>query len=50
MQQENMQKELITEEELKGKLRHQGIDDVSKVKKAYIESNGQVSVIAQESA
>ncbi len=44
--QENiMQKELITEEELKGKLRRHGNDDISKVRKAYIESDGQISVI-----
>ena len=40
-----MQQELITEEELKGKLRRQGTDDISKVRKAYIESDGQISVI-----
>ena len=43
--QDIMQKELFTEEELKGKLRRQGTDDVSKVRKAYIESDGQISVI-----
>ena len=42
-----MQRELITEEELKGKLRRQGADDISKVRKAYIESDGQISVIEQ---
>jgi uncharacterized membrane protein YcaP (DUF421 family) len=41
----NMRHELITEEELMMQLRQQGLDDVSKVKKAYIESDGQVSVI-----
>ena len=45
MKEEIMQKELITEEELKGKLRRQGTDDISKVRKAYIESDGQISVI-----
>lgn len=46
MQQEIMQKELITEEELKGKLRRQqGSDDISKVRTAYIESDGQISVV-----
>lgn len=45
LQEDIMQKELITEEELKGKLRRQGTDDISKVRKAYIESNGQISVI-----
>jgi uncharacterized membrane protein YcaP (DUF421 family) len=28
-----------------GQLRKQGIDDVAKVKEAYIESDGQISVI-----
>jgi len=50
VQQQNLQKQLITEEELKGKLRCQGVEDFSKVKEAYIESNGQVSVVAYESA
>lgn len=48
IQQQNLQKELITEEELKGKLRRQGVDDVLKLKEAYVESNGQVSVVAYE--
>jgi uncharacterized membrane protein YcaP (DUF421 family) len=41
----NMRKELITEAELIGQLREQGIADMSKVKEARIESDGQVSVI-----
>lgn len=45
IQEEIMEKELITEEELKGKLRRQGTDEISKVRKAYIESDGQISVI-----
>lgn len=45
IQEDIMQKELITEEELKGKLRRQGTDDISKVREAYIESDGQISVI-----
>jgi uncharacterized membrane protein YcaP (DUF421 family) len=45
MQEDIMQKELITEEELKGKLRRQGTDDISKVREAYIESDGQISVL-----
>ena len=49
MKEDIMQKELITEEELKGKLRRQqGTDDISKVRKAYIESDGQISVIEHE--
>jgi uncharacterized membrane protein YcaP (DUF421 family) len=45
MQEDIMRKELITEEELKGKMRRQGTDDISKVRKAYIESDGQISVV-----
>ncbi len=45
MQEDVMQAELLTEEELKGKLRRQGTEDISKVRKAYIESDGQISVI-----
>lgn len=41
----NMRQEFITEDELMVQLRQQGLDDVSKVKHAYIESNGQISVI-----
>ena len=41
----NMRRELISEAELMGQLRKQGIDDVAKVKEAYIESDGQISVI-----
>ena len=41
----NMRQEFITEAELMMQLREQGLDDVSKVKEAYIESDGRVSVI-----
>ncbi|HEV7474473.1 MAG TPA: YetF domain-containing protein [Pyrinomonadaceae bacterium] len=44
----NMRHELITEAELMGQLRKQGVADVSKVKEAHIESDGQVSVIQYE--
>jgi uncharacterized membrane protein YcaP (DUF421 family) len=44
----NMRRELITEEELMGQLREQGIDDLSKVKKAFMERDGRISVIQQE--
>jgi uncharacterized membrane protein YcaP (DUF421 family) len=43
-----MRHELITEAELMGQLRKQGVADVSKVKEAHIESDGQVSVIQYE--
>jgi uncharacterized membrane protein YcaP (DUF421 family) len=41
----NMRKELITDEELMALLRSQGIDDPRKVKSAYIEGSGDISVI-----
>jgi uncharacterized membrane protein YcaP (DUF421 family) len=44
----NMRKELITEDELMSQLREQGLDDPSKVKEAYMESNGQFSVVQRK--
>jgi uncharacterized membrane protein YcaP (DUF421 family) len=41
----NMKLELIKEDELLMELREQGMDDISKVKEAYIESDGRISVI-----
>jgi uncharacterized membrane protein YcaP (DUF421 family) len=41
----NLRRELITEAELLGKLREQGVEDLSKVKLANIESDGQISLI-----
>ncbi|MDT5158214.1 MAG: hypothetical protein QOC99_1377 [Acidobacteriota bacterium] len=44
----NMRRELITESELMGQVREQGLDDLSKVKEAYIESDGRISVVERE--
>jgi len=44
----NMRQEFITEDELMMQLRQQGLDDVSKVKQAAIESDGQISVIERK--
>lgn len=41
----NMRRELITDEELMSKLHEEGVDNVSKVKEAYLEGDGQISVI-----
>jgi uncharacterized membrane protein YcaP (DUF421 family) len=41
----NMRKELITDEDLLMQLREQGISDISKVKEAYMESDGHISVV-----
>jgi uncharacterized membrane protein YcaP (DUF421 family) len=43
----NMRKELITEEELLGQLREQGIEDIRAVKKACMETDGNISVLLQ---
>lgn len=45
MQLKNMRKELITEDELMGKLRERGIKNIADVDEAYVESDGQISVI-----
>jgi uncharacterized membrane protein YcaP (DUF421 family) len=45
----NMRQEMITEDELMSKLREQGVENVSEVKKAYLEGDGQVSVITDDS-
>lgn len=45
MLRQNMRREQITEEELMTQLREQGVEDVFEVKVAYIEGDGQVSVI-----
>jgi len=44
----NMKLELIKEDELLMELREQGMEDISKVKEAYIESDGRISVIQYE--
>src|SRR5690606_13406777 len=45
MEKRIMRREYLTEEELIEHLRSQGIEDVSKVKKAFLESDGSISVI-----
>jgi uncharacterized membrane protein YcaP (DUF421 family) len=44
----NMRRELITEADLLGQMREQGISDISKVKAAYIESDGRISIIERK--
>jgi uncharacterized membrane protein YcaP (DUF421 family) len=44
----NMRQELITEEELMIQLREQGLDQVEKVKEAYMEPDGHISVVQYE--
>ena len=45
LQRRNLRREFITLEELHEKLREQGIERVSDVKAAYLEGDGQISVI-----
>ena len=44
----NMRKEFITQEELHGQLRQQGISSVKDVKQAFLEANGEISVVKYE--
>lgn len=44
----NMRKEFITKDELMGQLREQGLEDIERVKSAYLEGDGNISVIPYE--
>lgn len=44
----NMEKELITEDELMSQFRLQGIEDVAEVKAAHMEGDGCISVVARD--
>lgn len=44
----NLRREFITMQELEAKLREQGIEKLTEVKVAYLEGDGQISVIRQE--
>jgi uncharacterized membrane protein YcaP (DUF421 family) len=41
----NLRREMITIDELRAKLRQQGIDQLSEVKSAYMESDGEISAV-----
>lgn len=43
----NMRREYITEEELMDHLRKKGIDRVEDIKSAYIEGDGQISILSK---
>ena len=45
VQRRNLRKEMLSEDELLGELREQGVEDVEDVKKCYMESDGHVSVV-----
>jgi uncharacterized membrane protein YcaP (DUF421 family) len=43
-----MRRELITEEELRSHLRQHGIAEFTQVKAAYMEGDGQITIIPRE--
>ena len=45
----NLRAELITKDDLLQQLREQGVDDIRDVKKCYLESDGKMSVIRDDS-
>ncbi len=46
----NLQREIISEEDLKTQLRRHDVDDIGDVLEAYLEADGSISVIKKESA
>lgn len=48
IQHDNMQREMVTEEELIGKLRRQGLTEAKEVQEAHIETDGQISVVERK--
>jgi uncharacterized membrane protein YcaP (DUF421 family) len=49
MQRKTMRQELITIDELQSKLREQGVKDINEVKIAYLEEDGEISVLRHDS-
>jgi uncharacterized membrane protein YcaP (DUF421 family) len=47
IQRRNMRREFVTEDELESYLRKNDIDDIAKVKCAYVESEGQITFITR---
>ena len=45
---QNLRRQFVTEEELMSHLREQGVEEVSQVKRAYIEGDGRISVVPRE--
>lgn len=48
IQHENLQRELMSEDDLLSQLRQKGVSEVGLVKEAFIEGDGQISVITDE--
>lgn len=45
---DSMRKEMLSEEELAGQLREQGVDDIAKVALARLEGDGRLSVLKRK--
>jgi uncharacterized membrane protein YcaP (DUF421 family) len=45
LQKRNMRREMLSEEELMGELREQGVSNIEDVKFSFMESNGHISVV-----
>jgi len=50
IQRQGMRREYVTEEELMSELRLKGVEDLAHVRRAYIESNGNISVLTHRKA
>lgn len=48
LQKHNLRKEMISEEELLGELREQGVETIENVKYSFMESNGHISVVKKD--
>jgi uncharacterized membrane protein YcaP (DUF421 family) len=44
----NLRREMLTEDDLRSKLRTQGVEDIGEVRAAYMESDGQISVLRRK--
>lgn len=49
LQKGNMKREMITEDELMGQLRQQGVENVEAVKRSFLEADGRISVVKRKS-
>ena len=47
IQRRNLRREFISDEELYAKLRGNGLESVAEVKQAYLESDGEITVVAK---
>ena len=48
MLRDNLRREMLTDDELHAKLRENGVDHVGEVRDAFMESDGQVTVIRRD--